>query len=99
MIGDRRFEILQSEAFGADTNKVGELEQVELLKILVRDCIPLVDQAWINLYLAVTRLWDRMTANGYIQDICQAIIHLLFLTVSTDAIFHTIESTFIVSRI
>lgn len=32
MIRGRRFEILQSEAFGADTNELGELEQVELLK-------------------------------------------------------------------
>lgn len=30
MIGGRRVEILQSEAFGADTNEIGQLEQVEL---------------------------------------------------------------------
>ena len=36
MIGSRRFKVLQSEAFRADTNKAGELEQVELLQALVR---------------------------------------------------------------
>ena len=34
MIGCRRFEGLQSEAFGADTNESGQLEQVELLRVL-----------------------------------------------------------------
>ena len=53
----------------------------------------------MNPYLAVTRLGDGMTANRDIQDICQAIVHLLFLAVSINAIFNTIESAFIVARI
>ena len=32
MIGGRRFEVFQSEAFGADTNEIGQLEQVELFQ-------------------------------------------------------------------
>lgn len=59
----------------------------------------LVDQAWMNPYLAVTRSRDGMTANRDIQNICQAIVHLLFLAVSIDAIFNAVESAFIVSRI
>ena len=53
----------------------------------------------MHLYLAVTRLWDGMTANRDIQDICQAIIRLLFLAVSVDAIFNMIEPAFIVPRV
>ena len=37
MISSRRFEVLQSEAFGVDANKAGQLEQVELLQALVRN--------------------------------------------------------------
>ena len=99
MISSRRFKVLQSEAFGVDANKAGQLEQVELLQALVRNSNPSVNQAWMHLYLAVTRLRDGMTANRDIQDICQAIIRLLFLAVSVDAIFNMIEPVFIVPRV
>lgn len=37
MISSRWFETLKSKAFGIDTNKAWQLEQVELLQALVQD--------------------------------------------------------------
>ena len=34
MIGSRRFEVLQGEAFGYDADEVRQLEQIELSRIL-----------------------------------------------------------------
>ena len=51
------------------------------------------------IYLAITRLRDRMTADGDIQNICQAIVRLLFLTMHIGAFFDTTEPSLVVSRI
>ena len=40
VISSWRFEILQSENFGADADEIGQVEQVELLQVLIRDFTP-----------------------------------------------------------
>ena len=51
------------------------------------------------MYLAITRLRNRMTTDGDIQNICQAIVRLLFLALHIGAFFDTIEPTLVVPRI